>query len=104
MTGRDAASSAPSAERQLLGDLDVLGAPDPAADADDQVGLGQVDALVGRLDRSTNVVRRLSSSGGGAQLDALAAAGARGSSCRAAELIANTAGSGVRAVACSCPP
>ena len=51
-----------------------------------------------------NVVRRLSSSAGAASCTRSVPPEACGSSCSATELIANTAGSVVRTVACSWPP
>ena len=53
---------------------------------------------------SMNVVRRSSSSVGGASVARSPRPGAAGSSVSAAELIANTAGRAVRTVAWSCPP
>ena len=51
-----------------------------------------------------NVVRRPSSSAGAASWTRSVPPEACGSSCSATELIANTAGSVVRTVACSWPP
>ena len=90
---------------ELLGDGDVLGAADAAADADDHLGRGEVDALVRGRDRLDEGRPQAVELGGRRELRRARPAPAPcGSSCRAAELIANTAGSGSRTVACSCPP
>ena len=75
ITGRDAPSSAPERVGQLFGDRDVLRAADPTADADDPIGLRQVDALVRGLDRFDERRPQALQLGRRRQLAALAAPG-----------------------------